>query len=563
MVVSGHRGVRITAVNELAAAQGIVVDMGLADARAILPNLQSAPASLDHDCAALNALARWCGRYGPARHRDGPDGIWIDVTGVAHLFGGEHGLMVDLYRALARFGISASIGLADTLGAAHALARFGYMQKRLSSPPNNMSADDVEGCAQLPIFFAPPGKTKQYLAPLTVHALRLSPDTVVLLKRLGLSKIGQLYDLPRDAIARRFRSKLEVEAVLLRLDQALGQRQEPRKSLVEPPALRAQKSWPDPLISSEGIEAETQVLIADLAAQLEHAGLGCRLVRLALYRADGSVGNVRVGMSRATRDPKHIFTLLREKFANIDAGFGVDVMTLDAFQAEPLAENQTVLQAGQRQDLGQGVGKDPSQLVDRLVNRLGQECVQNITLRESHVPERAQVMVSAITSGSANNKLAPAIEAESSAFNVARYRPPLRPLFLFSRPEPITVMAEIPEGAPQRFTWRRVRHRVVQAQGPERIAPEWWRDITASSVTASSVSGAGVFNDVTTNASPGKVVARANCARTRDYYCVEVTSGAIYWVFRDGLYDAAYEMPDVGDDAVAPSPKWFVHGVFG
>ncbi len=545
---------RITAVNNAAAEQGITIGMGLADARAVMPHLQSAPAELDHDRAALNALARWCGRYGPARHRDGQDGIWIDVTGVAHLFCGERGLAVDLCNALHRFGISTSIGLADTLGAAHALARFGHMREQ---SPHTTTQGAWGASAQLPIFIAPPGETKRHLAPLPVSALRLTPDTVVLLKRLGLSKVGQLYDLPRETIARRFRSKAEAAAVLLRLDQALGQRAEPLKSLAEPPALRVHKSWPDPLISTEGIEAEAQVLAVALSERLERVGLGCRLVCLALYRADGSVADVNVGMSRATRDPDHIFGLLREKFGTIDAGFGVDIMTLDAFEVEPLAENQTMLQAGQDGGLEQG----SSQLIDRLINRFGQKRVQNITLCESHIPERAQVMVPAIVSDTPTNMLASSKISSDAALVDTRHRPPPRPLFLLTRPEPITVMAEIPEGAPVQFTWRRVGHRVVQAEGPERIAPEWWRDVPAPSLPQE------VPGDVGVNASLGEVVPRIKRARTRDYYRLEVTGGAVYWVFRDGLYDASYEVSHEmsGEEAAdaAPPPKWFVHGVFG
>ena len=236
LVESGAHGIRITAVNAQAAAAGARVGQALADARAALPGLATQQADLRRDRTALLRLARWCGRYGPNRNIDGEDGLWIDVTGVAHLYGGEAQLIGDLITRLSRFGLTVRVGLADTLGAAHALARY----------------------ARSPAL-APSGQAEAQLARIPVEALRLAPQTVLLLKRLGLRRIGELYRLPRAALQRRFRSAKGVEAVLARLDQALGVREEPCRPLIEPPALYVQRSWPDPLVTTEQDRKSTRL----------------------------------------------------------------------------------------------------------------------------------------------------------------------------------------------------------------------------------------------------------------------------------------------------------------
>ena len=482
LVEAGSHGIRITAVTARAADEGVRVGQSLADARAALPALLSRPAEPDCDRRALVQLAYWCGRYGPNRNTEGADGLWVDITGVAHLYGGEEGLLSDLCAKLARFGLTVRAGLADTPGAAHALARF----------------------APFPAI-APAGTTQARLAPLPVEALRLSPETVLLLKRLGLRRIGQLFSLPRAALQRRFRSAAAAEAVVRRLDQALGSAPEPSPPLVEPPVLFMQRAFAEPLISPTSIEAETGRLSEQLCAALEARNLGARRIALSLYRADGTVAEVCAGLSFASRTPAHLTDLVREKLQNIDAGFGIDALVLAAVQVEERAPAQEIL--------GRGVkcAADPAQLIDRLVNRLGAGRVSRLEPRASHTPERAEVRVSALAD------LAPS----PARLVPARPLPP-RPQFLLAPPEPIGVIAEIPEGPPARFTWRRVERRIVRAQGPERIAPEWWREIAGRK------------------------------SRTRDYYRIEDEGGAAYWVFREGFYGGGEE-----------TPSWFMHGLFG
>ena len=478
---TGTHGIRITAVNMRAAREGVRIGQALADARAALPGLATQPANPRRDHTALLRLARWCGRYGPNRNVDGDDGLWIDITGVAHLYGGEAQLIADLVARLSRFKLTVRAGLADTLGAAHALARFA---------PSPALAEE--------------GRSGASLAGLPIEALRLAPETALLLKRLGLRRIGELYRLPRAALQRRFRSAKGVEAVLTRLDQALGVRAEPRRPLIEPPALFVQRSWPDPLISAEQLEAETAVLAQELCAHLSARGLGARRLCLSLYRADGTVAEARAGLSAPSWAPEHMTALIGEKLAALDAGFGVDVMMLAAVQVEKPGAQQAALAPR----LKGGACTDATQLVDRLANRLGPARVRRLEPRASHIPERAEAQVAALAR---SNELTWPLPSGAR-------RPPL----LLERPEPIRVVAEVPEGPPASFVWRRVERRIVRAQGPQRIAPEWWDEIAAKK------------------------------SGTRDYYRIEDEGGAGYWVFREGLYGREEELP-----------RWFLHGLFG
>ena len=489
LVQSGSHGIRITAVNARAAAEGVRVGQALADARASLPALLSRPAEPRRDRSALLRLARWCGRYGPGRHADGEDGLWIEVTGVAHLYGGEARLIEDLCAKLARFQLTARAALADTLGAAHALARF----------------------APSPAAIAAPGETEVPLARLPVEALRLDPQAALLLRRLGLRRIGQLYSLPRAALQRRFRSSQSAEAVLSRLDQALGVVPEPRRPLVEPPALFVERPFADPLISAEGLEAETARLSEELCRSLDARNLGARRICLSLYRADGTVAEARAGLSFPCRSPEHLMALLQEKLPHLDAGFGIDALVLSALHVERRDAQQAAL--GPR--LGPVGAGDAACLVDRLANRLGADRVMRLEPRASHIPERAEAARPALHAAAAPERADTPPKCMAS-----------RPSFLLSAPEPIAVIAEVPEGPPARFTWRRVERRVARAQGPERIAPEWWREIGRGTDT--------------------------KMGRTRDYYRLEDEGGTGYWVFREGLYGRDEEQP-----------AWFLHGLFG
>lgn len=539
LVATGRHGLTVTAANAAAMAESVRPGMALADARALFPALRSGLAEPEEDRRALLRLARWCGRYGPDRNveiapvaggaaddlvRD--HGLWIDITGVSHLFGGDEALARDLCLRLAGFDLTARVGLADTFGAAHALARF-------SAPPIAMST-------QKPWISAPPGLTPDWIEALPVEALRLESATVVALKRLGLRRIGDLYGLPRAALERRFREAKTVSGVLARLDQALGRKAEPRRPLVGLPELWVRRGFADPLISADGLEAETGALLAELCDLLETHGIGARRIRLVLYRADGTVAQVAAGTSAPVREARHIMRLFADKLGTLDAGFGVDMLAVEVLVAERFAASDIALANG----VDLEASGNPSELIDRLSNRLGPARVFVLRPRQSQIPERAEVRWPALSGATVSKSCEPVAAGHD--------RLSKRPEILLSRPEPITVTAEVPDGVPAAFTWRRVTRRVIRAEGPERIAPEWWRSLARRMPEAKE--RPGPQDPAPPLGAPlGEPVPRSSAPRTRDYYSLEDTSGAGYWVFRNGLY---------GDTAEEGPPAWFMHGLF-
>ena len=467
-------------LDRAAADAGLHAGMRLADARALCPDLRTAPADPGTDKATLERLARWCTRYSPWTACDGADGILIDISGAAHLFRGEAAMLNDLAARLARMGIAAQIAIAETPGAAIALARYGKGG------------------------IAPPGALRAALADLPVAALRITDETATTLERLGLKRIGQLYDLPRASLARRFgREGVQAAAALLhRLDQALGRIFEPVDPLLPVPVWRVQRAFPEPVTDGAALEGLLAPLCTALAARLEADGQGARRLSLGVFRVDGTRQSVGVGTHRPSRDAAHLARLFRERLGMIDPGFGIDLLILSADVVAPLAAAQADLTGRAAHALAL------AELVDRLALRLGADHIGRIVPYESHVPERAERRVRGL--------------AAPDWADAPRPPGPLRPVRLLPRPEPIEVTAEVPEGPPRAFRWRRVRHRVARAQGPERIAPEWWHDQGAA-------------------------------AAVRDYYRIEDDAGRRFWVFRAGLY---------GEEAAPGSPRWFLHGLF-
>lgn len=543
LVANGTHGLEITAVNEAARALRVQVGATLADTRAALPALITLPADAGEDRAGLARLVRWCGRYGPARHLDGADGLWIDITGVAHLFARpaagssalvseksaeradayERALLGDLVERFTRFGLTVRAGLADTLGSAHAVARFAT---------TSIS----------PFVIVAPGETQRTLTDLPVGALRLDADAIRLLERLGLRTIGHLYGLPRAALERRFRTlrskgqktPLLAATVVRRLDQALGIHAEPRAPLVEPFDFTARLPFSDPLVTATGIEAALDWLCRDLASTLTHFDVGGRRFRLTLYRTDGTTGDVAIGTSAPCRDDTHIRRLLGEKVTDFDAGFGIDLMTLGANGVEQLEVHQQGLDGD-----AERARMAADRLVDRLSGRLGSGRILRLRPHASHIPEMAQKRVPALGSGSL---MMAGAHAPSLSFDAFRHRPP----FLLYPPEPIAVLAAVPEGAPMLMTWRRVRRRISRAEGPERIAPAWWEDFASSDVLSTA---------------PSPLT-----EATRDYYLVETPEGARYWVFRAGLYIGETDEDDADESGEERSahesvPRWFMHGL--
>ncbi|MEL7304018.1 MAG: hypothetical protein AAGJ53_10030, partial [Pseudomonadota bacterium] len=436
-----------------------------------------------------------------------------------------------------------------------------------------------------PTVVAPQGETRTAIDPLPVDALRLEPKTVLLLKRLGLKRIGDVSTLPRDALARRFRdaprkTKSERDtaatAVVWRLDQALGSIREPKAPIEVPAVYRARCPFSEPLISAEGVEQAVVKVCEDLSRDLEDAGVGALSLRLSLFRADGTLGEVRVGASRPTAETAHMLTLFHEPLAAIDAGLGIDVLVLDALRVAPIETGQVSFSSGQSDR-----ASDPAaaaRLVDRLSNRLGANAVTRLQSSNAHLPHRAEHRAPALAARD------PSAKAKAAASNPPDLAPDcaLRPAFVFADPEPVTVIAELPEGPPARFHWRRKACRIRRAIGPERIAPEWWQALAAlkaenaagcdapksvgSEPDASSPTDAPhstpdrSLPDPTAQSAtddtglPDTIVRRSKVPRARDYYVLEAEDGGRYWAFREGLYQK---------EAEDGAPVWYIQGVFG
>ena len=478
LTAPGRHGILLTAVNEAAAAEGLSPGLPLADARALLPGLATAPAAPAADAEALAALAAWCDQYSPWISLDGADGLWLDITGCAHLLGGEAALLTDLGRRLEGLGYRNRLGLADTPGAAWALARFAPDGTRVLAP-----AATAKGLAALP-----------------VEALRLSAPALLLLQRLGLRRIGALYDLPRAALARRFRSAALGEQVLARLDQALGRAEEPLSPLAPAPAYRTRLAFAEPIATLDSIAAALARLTEALCQQMEADRQGARRLVLRAYQSDGRVARAGIETGRPSRQPRHIERLFAERLEPLLPEYGIETLTLSAEVTQPLGPAQLSLDPA-----AGGVGEAAAELVDRLANRFGAGSVVRVRPRESHLPERAEEWQPAAAPGP--------FWARPEALQ------PPRPVRLFERPEPIRVLAEVPDGPPVQFDWRRVTRRVSRARGPERIAPEWWNDF-------------------------------AGAERLRDYYQVEDQAGRRYWLYREGLYQEPR------------APAWYIHGLF-
>ncbi len=479
---SGAGGVRLYALDSAAASQGLVPGMTLSDARAAVPDIAARDAEPEADKAALGRLARWCGRWTPwtaARPADpGEDSLLLETTGCERVHGGEAALLADIAAHMARLGLTARIAAAPTIGLAWGAARCLPDARPLAIP-----AADAPGV----------------LARLPVAALRIDPDAAEALDALGLRHAGDLLPLRRADLARRFGVDL-----VRRLDQARGLEPEALDPVLPAARLRARRRYAEPLTGEDQILRAAGQTAEDLCALLEQEGLGARRVLLGLYRVDGRLLEVRIGAGAPVRDAAHLTRLLAERIARaaLDTGFGVEIVEAAALTADPLRPAQTDF----TEETG---GADPDRLADRLAARLGEGAVLRAAARASHAPEQASFWARA-------EDAAPAAVRPDSR----------RPLLMLERPEPVEAISQLPDGPPRLFVWRRVRHRVARADGPERVAPEWWR---------------------------GEGAARM----TRDYFRVETVEGRRFYLYRDGLHGRDDDREEGGNSA---DPRWFVCG---
>ena len=375
----------------------------------------------------LRKLALWCLRYAPLVAPDPPDMLWIDITGCAHLFGGEADLCANLAARLKEWGLAPRLGLADTPGAAHALARHGG-----ASP-----------------VIVPPGGQAAALECLPVAALRLGDEVIEALHRLGFTAIGQIMSAPRAPLTRRFGTTL-----LRRLDQALGHIPESINPILPETEIAERLAFIEPLMTAEAFRVVIARLLQTIAAALDKAGLGARRFDLIFERVDGGVQAIRIGTSRPSRDEAHLGRLLAEHIETIDPGPGVEAMRLAVTLAEPLSYVQVNV-------LGEALGDtiNLAALIDRLENRLGENRLYRFARVETDVPERAALRIPPLAPPT--HKTWPSMLP--------------RPSRLLSQPQPILALAPLPDQPPVAFTWRGKRFRVRRADGPERIYGEWWR----------------------------------------------------------------------------------------
>jgi protein ImuB len=420
---------RLAAVSTEAAGLGLYPGQKATDALALVPELATAEAEPEADAAALAALAQWCVRYSPAVAADAPDGLFLDITGVDHLWGGETPMLADFRRRLAANGLSFRCAIADTPGAAWALAHFGK-----------------DGTV------AAPGEQSALLAPLPPAALRLETETWTQIERLGLRQVGQLMAISRGPFARRFG-----RAALARLDQALGREREALSYLRPPTPWFARLAFAEPISAPEDMARVAYDVAARLCARLETQGQGARRFELCFHRLDGQALPLSIGLALPGRDAGRIAKLFGPKLETVDPGFGIEVVTLTAEAVEPTSGRQARLDQAREATVEEGLAP----LVDRLTNRLGEDRVWRAAPLESHVPELAVGRARPLTRAT-----------ETRVWD----RATPRPTRLFRRPEPVeSVMALTPDDPPSQFRWRGQVHRVRRAEGPERIGEEWWK----------------------------------------------------------------------------------------
>lgn len=459
-----------------ATAAGLMREQPLRDALAMCPDLVTRLRNPQAEAAFLASLRRWAGKYSPWVGIAGEEGLCLDITGCAHLFGGEEALLTSVDEDCARLGLTVRAGIGDTIGAAWALARFAGVE---ASPHRTGDAVDQEARATRSraakrrhwerggaaprlktagveaLRIAPPGDMRAALAGLPLAALRLEPDMVAQLARLGLRRVSDLIGQPRGPLTRRFGPGL-----LLRLDQALGHVPEAVSPVAEARPFAVRMTLPDPIGLEADVLAGLDRLLSRLCDTVNRAGRGVRMIRLQAYRTDQTMQWISAGLARPTADPDRIRHLLAMKVPEIDAGHGIDMLRLEAVQTEPVSARQPVghLEAGRR--VAERLAADTSHddLLARIGARVGMEQITRWHPASSHIPEKTALVLAAAWSEPVERWPDPPVP---------------RPLLLW-RPEPVTA-PEKPR-LTGRFRWRGRDLTPVETVGPERIAPEWWLD---------------------------------------------------------------------------------------
>ena len=488
VVARQHNAMVIHSLDDLAVRAGLSIGLPLANARAICPELTVFDADEAADRKTLDDIADWCDRFTPLVALDPPYGLFLDITGCAHLFGGERALLQIVCGALARRGFTVSAAIAGTSICARTLTR---------QASGNIIAD---------------GEEAEAVSPLPVSALGAGDAIIGGLRRAGLKTIGDVAARAPHEITARFGAGFTTL-----LAHALGQGDAPISPRKPLPDYIVEKRFPEPVATEAVIAVNLSALAAMLITAMDRQGKGARKLEASFFRTDGAVRTIPVEAGRPVTKAEVIDRLFRERLDALndplDPGFGFDLIRLSASHTEIVVQQQRDLDATIHDN------DELSALIDRIAARIGGKRVVVHLPEDTHIPERA---VSAVP---AQHHLAAA--AQAAWPERIESEPPLRPLRLFDRPEPIKVpFATVPDGPPHQFTWRRVTHSVVRVEGPERIAMEWWK--------------------------------QNGCGPTRDYFRIEDEAGLRFWVFRDGLYESEGK-DEEGEPA---SIRWFVHGLF-
>jgi len=430
------------------------------------------------DARLLESIAAWCERYTPFVALDPPHGLFLDISGAAHLFGGEQAMLREVAHAIAAQDFSVCVALAGTAEAARALSHYR------------------------PGTIAQAGEEAEAVARLPTEALAADPSIIHALKRAGLKTIGQVAGRNRHELAARFGG-----AFLAMLDRTLGRNGGPITPRLPVPDLMVERRFAEPVVAGPVIAETLFSLGRSLASVLEGRGQGARILQAIFFRADGEVRRIAVETARPTRDPDIFARLFHERLDALsdplDPGFGFDLIRISADLAQDVQAGTASLDSGAYDD-------EVVALIDRLAARFGGHRVAVFMPQDTHIPEAEAVAVPAQHAGAPKNPWRTKRRNGEA---------PRRPLRLFAKPEPIDVLSEVPDGPPLRFRWRRMLHNVARAEGPERIAMEWWR--------------------------------HQEPQPTRDYFRIEDEKGRRFWLYRDGIY--AREMAH---------PRWYVHGLF-
>lgn len=508
IVAKQNNALVISALNDASARLGLTIGQPLANARAICPDIDVFDADETADARTLNGIADWCDRFTPLVALDPPHGLLLDITGCAHLFGGEAALMNALCGALTRQGFAVGAAIAGTPACARALTR--YVHGRIVAPGEELKA----------------------VAPLPVFTLGADDEITRGLRRAGLKTVGDVAARGRHEIAARFGA-----AFTALLEQTLGQRDAPINPRRPPPDYIVEKRFAEPIATDSAIAMTLAGLARTLIAAMEKQGKGARHLEAGFFRTDGAVRVITVETGRPVTQGEIVDRLFRERLDALadplDPGFGFDLVRLSAVRTESVVQEQRDLDA--RVQDNDEVGA----LIDRIAARIGSHRVVVHLPQDTHIPERGALSLPA------QQHLVAAMRAEWPARIGSE--PPLRPLRMFARPEPIEVTAMFPDGPPAQFKWRHRQCLIAHVEGPERIAMEWWNRCEQA------LSSEPDDEFMRLHPPQGEVaVARADgSSLTRDYFRAEDKGGVRYWLYREGIYGREVQ-----------TFRWFLHGMF-